>query len=99
MHRAESVDLKWTREPQDQRVSVGSAVEIPCESNSPSRDTKVQWFRVDEDGSNHQLVNYDSGTLRLAPVSLDHGGYYECQISDGSTSKLVRRVKLDVLGK
>lgn len=90
------VDLKWTKEPQDTRVSVGSAVEIPCESNNPG-DTKVQWFRVDEDGFNNELVNF-SGTLRLAPVALDHAGQYECRISD-SSSKLVKRIKLDVLGK
>lgn len=80
------------------RVSIGSDVEIPCESNSPGGDTKVQWFRVDEDGSSHELVNF-LGTLRLAPISLDHGGQYECQISDGSSNKLVKRIKLDVLGK
>lgn len=90
--------MKWTREPHDVQVSIGKSVEVPCESNSRAANPRVRWLRIDEDGMSHELINF-SGSLRLAPVELSHGGQYECQIEEGPHDKIVKRIKVDVLGK
>ena len=89
------MQLKWLKEPKDVQVSVGRRqLELVCDAEGfPA--PKIEWTKVDD--PNRQFGS--SNVLHFNSVGQSEAGEYECRASNGVDSDLVKRIKLQVLGK
>ena len=87
-----TVQLKWIQEPRDVETSVGKSLHVVC-SASGQPAPQIQWTRVD---AKNQFIGPE---LSFNSIAVEDAGEYECRAKNGVEEDLVRRIRVNVLGK
>ena len=82
-------------EPQDVQAPVGSSVQISCSAEGSPKPT-IEWTRKSDEG---ETIGFPQSDLQFSFLSQNDSGTYECRARNNLDKDLVRKIKLDVLGK
>lgn len=99
-HHQEKFGQRFAMEPQDQTAIIGSRVTLPC--RVVAKSGTLQWTKDDFAlGQHRNLSGYErysmvgsdeegDFSLDIYPVMMDDDAVYQCQVSPGGGSKMIR---------
>lgn len=89
--------LKFSPQPVNKRLELGSTVKVSCKAQGATNPT-VKWVNEDEDDEFPKHVQDINGTLQFNGVLMEDKGRYTC-IASNAQGIINHTITIDVVSK